>query len=197
MESGLAPATRQPLGSVATDRLWLRPFERSDLDALADVFAKPEVWQFPYGRGFGREESEHFLLSQIEQWDRFGFGCWLAELRGTDRVIGFVGLSVPEFLPEILPAVEVGWRFDPECWGKGLASEGATAALKEGFSTLGLAEICSLPQSLNAQSYKVCERIGMKFDRTIVCPATDRRRAVEARMYKLTATEWRDRAPAP
>lgn len=25
---------------------------------------------------------------------------------------GFAGLSVPTFLPEILPAIEAGWRFD-------------------------------------------------------------------------------------
>lgn len=190
MHSELDPPIREPLGSVTTERMHLRPFIDSDLDEIADVFAKPEVWRFPYGRGFTRDETERFLGSQIEEWQHLGFGCWAAELLDTHRLIGYVGLSVPRFLPEILPAVEVGWRFDPDHWGRGLATEGATAALHEGFTTMGLHEICSLPQSINPQSYKVCERLGMHFDRSIMCPATDRRGAVEARMYVLTADEW-------
>ena len=97
---------------------------------------------------------------------------------------------MPTFCPEILPAVEVGWRFDPAHWGRGLATEGAGAALREGFTTLGLPEICSLPQSANPRSSQVCERLGMVFRRTLECPATDRRGAVEARMYVMTDEEW-------
>jgi len=32
----------------------LRRFEVTDLDGLADVFAKREIWEFPYGRTFSR-----------------------------------------------------------------------------------------------------------------------------------------------
>ena len=191
MSARLAPEIAAPLGAVQTDRMILRRFEESDIDGLAEVFAHPEVWQFPYGRGFTRDETARFLELQIEEWDECGFGCWIALLRETERPIGYVGLSVPMFLPEILPAVEVGWRFDPGFWGLGLASEGALAALREGFSTLGLSEICSLPQSANPRSYSVCERIGMSFRRTVQCPATDRRGEVEARMYVITDAEWR------
>jgi RimJ/RimL family protein N-acetyltransferase len=171
----------------------LRPFARSDLDELAVLFAKPEVWRFPYGRGLARDESDALVKSMVTDWERFGFGCWVAELVGGNQIIGYVGLSVPQFLPEILPAVEVGWRFDPDFWGQGFAAEGANAALREGFLTMGLREVCSLPQSDNPPSSRVCERIGMRFDRLIMCPATDRRGAVEARMYRLAADEWRSR----
>jgi RimJ/RimL family protein N-acetyltransferase len=43
-------------------------------------------------------------------------------LRETRKTIGYVGLSAPMFLPEVLPAVDLGWRFDPAYWGQGLAS---------------------------------------------------------------------------
>jgi len=184
------PEVASPLGDVRTDRLRLRRFEETDLDGLARVFAKAEVWEFPYGRAFTRQETTRFLDAQLAEWDECGFGCWIAILEATQDPIGYVGLSVPMFLPEILPAVEVGWRFDPEFWGQGLASEGARAALGEGFTTLGLSEICSLPQSANPRSFRVCERIGMTFRRTMDCPATDRRGGVEARMYTMTSSEW-------
>ena len=189
LDSG-APPTRGTLGPIQTERLDLRPFEESDLDGLTEVFVKPEVWRFPYGRGFTRAETSMFLTRQIEAWTTNGFGCWIARLRENGLVIGYVGLSVPTFLPEILPAVEVGWRFDPKFWGRGFATEGATAALREGFTTLGLNEICSLPQSENQASWAVCERLELNFDRSIMCPATERRGAVEARLYRMTADQW-------
>lgn len=185
-----APPIAAPLGDVETDRLVLRRFGPGDADGLAPVFAQPEVWQFPYGRGFTTAETTAFVEHQIAEWDATGFGCWVAVLKAIGRPIGYVGLSVPMFLPEILPAVEVGWRFSPDHWGQGYAIEGALAALHEGFTTMGLAEICSLPQSANPRSYGVCDRLGMQFVRLVDCPATERRGPVEARLYTLTAQEW-------
>ena len=173
-----------------TERLELRPFQAGDLDGLAAVFANAEVWQFPYGRAFTRKETEIFLNMQLAEWDDCGFGCWAAVHRVEQKIIGFVGLSVPTFLPEILPAVEVGWRFDPAYWGQGLATEGARAALREGFMTLGLEEITSVPQADNPPSGKVCERLGMTLDRIVSIPANDRRGELEALLFRLTRKDW-------
>jgi RimJ/RimL family protein N-acetyltransferase len=173
----------EDLGPVTTPRLDLRPFRESDVDGLSAVFAKPEVWRFPYGRELDRLETEAFVRAQLAGWATVGFGLWVARMRDSGAVIGCLGLSVPTFVPEILPAVEVGWRLDPAYWGRGLATEGARAALREGFEVLGLAEICSLPQSVNPPSWRVCERLGMRFVREITCPPTERRGAVDARMY--------------
>jgi RimJ/RimL family protein N-acetyltransferase len=162
----------------------------SDLDELARVFAKSEVWQFPFGRGLTRNETERFLESQIELWATSGFGLWLATDRKTDRAIGFVGLTVPRFMPEILPAVEIGWRLDPEFWGRGYATEGAAAALDQAFGTLGLDTVCSLPQTANPRSMRVAERLGMKPDRPLELPGTEARGPVEVTPFWLTADDW-------
>ena len=94
-----------------------------------------------------------------------------------DDALGYLGLSVPTFLPEILPAVEVGWRLRPDAWGQGLATEGAGAALDEAFTTLGLDEVCSVPQADNPASIRVAERLGMRLDRQVEIPANERRGA--------------------
>ena len=154
------------------------------------VFATTRCGSSPTDGPSRGTSTARFLDAQIEEWDECGFGCWIARASGeTGQVIGYVGLSVPMFLPEILPAVEVGWRFAPTHWGQGLASEGAEAALREGFTTLGLAEICSLPSSTNPQSYRVCERLGMTFRRLVDTPPTDRRDGVEARLYAMTRND--------
>jgi RimJ/RimL family protein N-acetyltransferase len=185
------PRIMAPLQDVTTDRLDLRRFRIDDLDELAAVFANREVWQFPYGRPFSRAETEAFLDTQIREWDRCGFGCWIARERTSNRVIGYVGVSVPRFLPEILPAVEVGWRFEPASWGKGFASEGANAALDEAFITLGLTEVCSVPQADNPASSAVCDRIRMRLEKRVAIPANAQRGELEGLLYKMTEEEWR------
>jgi RimJ/RimL family protein N-acetyltransferase len=190
MEARIEVVTR--LEDADTERLHLRRFREDDLDALSVVFAKPEVWKFPYGRGMTRVETEAFLKRQIAEWETNGFGCWLAIERHTQRIIGYLGLSIPTFLPEVLPAVEVGWRLDPDVWRMGYATEGASKALEEGFERLGLEEICSIPQSGNPDSEAVCRRLGMRWQRSVDVPANKKRGPLRAEFYALTKSEWRD-----
>ena len=140
------------------------------------MFANPEVWQFPYGRAFSQDETSASLKLQLEECESCGFGGWIAVERETSRIIGYVGISVRTFLPEILPAVEVGWRFDPAVWGRGCTSEGARRA----FTTLERNEVCSVPQADSPTSSRVCERIGMRLERTAVIPGNSRRGALKA-----------------
>ena len=48
------------------------------------------------------------------------------------------------FLPEVLPAVEVGWRLARDAWGRGYATEAARAALAFGFEEHAMAEIIAI-----------------------------------------------------
>jgi RimJ/RimL family protein N-acetyltransferase len=185
-----APPIAAPLGDVTTERLDLRRFHPADVDELAPVFAQEEVWRFPYGRGMTRDETESFVASQLAHWDEHRFGLWVAGERATGRTVGYVGLAVPTFLPEILPAVEVGWRFEPAVWGRGYATEAATAALDEAFTTLGLEKVCSLPQADNPASCRVADRLGLRRVREIPIPANERRGEVVAVLYGIERDAW-------
>ncbi len=56
------------------------------------------------------QETQEFLGRVIGRYESDGFGLEALEDRHTGALIGWAGLAVPHFLPEILPAVEVGWR---------------------------------------------------------------------------------------
>jgi RimJ/RimL family protein N-acetyltransferase len=191
MDPALAPPVATPLPDVETERLTLRRLTTGDRDALAAVFAKPEVWRFPLGRAMTIEETEAFLDAQIDQYESCGVACWLATERATERVVGYVGISVPTFHPAILPTVEVGWRFDPDVWGRGYATEGAAAALDESFGSLGLDSVCSLPQDENVASVRVAERLGMRRTGTVTLHGNERRGPVTVAEFWITASEWR------
>ena len=192
------PPIAAPLGEVVTDRLRLARVVPGDAKELAPVFAERAVWQFPYGRGMDAEWTAGFVARAIRHWDRFGFGLWVVRTLVDQMVIGYLGLSMPAFLSELIPAarmpaVEVGWRLHPDQWGKGYATEGATAALQQAFETLELTEVCSAPQDINPASGRVAQRIGMNYERTATLPATDTLDSVEVDLYWISREAWRRR----
>ncbi|HEX4819823.1 MAG TPA: GNAT family N-acetyltransferase [Acidimicrobiales bacterium] len=174
--------------AVETERLLLRSWRRDDVDALSRVFAKPEVWHFPFGRGWTADETSAFLDRKLDEWATRGWSQWAVIDKSSDVLIGFLGLNPPGFLPEVMPTVEVGWRIDPEYWGRGLATEGGRAALRFGFEDLGLDEIVSIYEPANVASGRVMERLGMTHDRDTVHPE----RGIPLRVYKLLREDWAD-----
>ena len=171
---------------LSTERLHLRRWSAADLPALEAVFAKPEVWWFPFRRGFSTEETRDFLERKLIEWERRGWSQWAVVHRRDDRLIGYLGLSPPVFLPEVMPAVEVGWRIDPDYWGRGLATEGGRAALAFGFEVLRLDEIVSICEPENVASERVMLRIGMVLDRDTTHPEL----GVPLRVYKTSKARW-------
>jgi RimJ/RimL family protein N-acetyltransferase len=73
-------------------------------------------------------------------------------------VIGFCGLKYLEDLN----AVDVGYRFLPEYWGRGLATEACLASVTFGFEVLKLDRIIGLVLPDNVASIRVLEKVGMR-----------------------------------
>ena len=146
---------------METERLVLRRWSTDDVDALAAVFAEPAFWHFPFRRGFTRDETEQFVERQLEHWATHGFGMWAVELKADGRLAGYTGLAIPTWLPQVLPAVEVGWRLHPDHWGRGLATEGGAASLRYGFEKLGLDRIIAIAMPDNVASLRVMAKLGM------------------------------------
>jgi len=146
------------------------------------------MWRYPLGQGFTSQQTANFLTRQVATQDLHEVAPLAAEDRFTQRLLGYVGLGVPHFLPEILPAVEIGWRLDPLVWGRGLATEGAAAILKHAFAELNVEEVVSIYHPENGASGKVMMHLGMQFDRDTVDPA----REIALRVYRLSKKRWRN-----
>jgi RimJ/RimL family protein N-acetyltransferase len=141
-------------------RLLLRRWRQIDREPFANLNADPVVMEHFPGV-LSRKESDA-MVDQIEaQFDEVGYGLWAVEAPDEALFLGFVGLSVPSFQAHFMPAVEIGWRLDRTCWGRGFATEAARAALDDGFGRVGLAEIVSFTVPANVRSIRVMERLGM------------------------------------
>jgi RimJ/RimL family protein N-acetyltransferase len=156
---------------IETERLLLRDWQPSDAAPFAALNADAEVTR--YLRGPMRRDQSDELLARIRgHWEDHGFGLYAVEVKESGAFAGFVGLAIPSFLPEVLPAVEVGWRLGREHWGKGYATEGARATMRFGFDELELRQVISIIDPGNAASIRVAERLDMTRGRDRIHPET-------------------------
>lgn len=94
-----------------TERLVLRRWKREDLEPYVEIGSDSDVMRWiGGGQVRTREECARAIASFERAWEDRGFGLFALELRASYGLIGFVGLSVPDFLPGILPSVEIGRR---------------------------------------------------------------------------------------
>ena len=90
---------------------------------------------------------------------RDGLGWFAMVEKESGRLVGVQVLR----MFQDLPYVDLGWRLNPDHWGRGYATESARGAIAYGFGTLGLDEIAAATLPDNVRSRAVMERLGMTF----------------------------------
>ncbi|WP_406299795.1 GNAT family N-acetyltransferase [Embleya sp. NBC_00888] len=162
---------------IETDRLLLRRWRDDDLPALTAMNADPEVMRY-VGDGLPRtpEQSAAALVEYERAWQARGFGLFAIELRTAEpgpvgALAGWAGLAVPEFLPEVMPAVEIGWRLARPYWGHGIATEAAVEVLRFAFEYARVPRLISICHVDNTASAKVMAKLGMTEERRTTVPA--------------------------
>lgn len=144
-----------------TARIRIRPWHPDEAYRLFDLLRRPEVV-----RWLGVEPQvmtdPSEAVERIAAWATYaeahpGFGRWAAEVIGTGVPAGTILLGP---MPNGDGEVEIGWHFHPDSWGRGLASEAATAVLAKAFDD-GIDEVYAVTHPDNETSHKMCLRIGM------------------------------------
>jgi RimJ/RimL family protein N-acetyltransferase len=174
--------------SVETERLTLRRWTPDNAAAMEAIWREPEVWRSlnPH-RAFDPDAWRTTLDRHTEHWERHGFGLWSVSVSPSDEIIGWTGASHPTFVPEVADRVEIGWTLRPSHWGRGIATEGATAAIGATFRELDTDEVISLIHHTNARSIAVARRLGMEHARDVLHPALGE----DLRVYALSRSAWR------
>jgi 3-dehydroquinate dehydratase / shikimate dehydrogenase len=147
--------------TIKTTRLFLRPWEETDLIPFAELNADPRVMEY-FPSTLSKEESDQLAHKIQSKFEQKGWGLWAVAAPGVADFIGFIGLNEVPFKAHFTPAIEIGWRIAFNHWDKGYATEGAQAVLQYGFETLKLKEIVSFTVAQNFRSRRIMEKIGMK-----------------------------------
>ena len=143
---------------IVSDRLVLRVPEVSDAEALMRVFGDPEAMRF-IGDGSVRtiDRVRESIDRKREVYRELGVSMFTVERRDTGAIIGDCGLIPIAFAG---PEFELGYRFAPEAWGKGYATEAARAALTHAWGVLDVDTVVGVTHPENTTSGRVLAKLG-------------------------------------
>lgn len=150
--------------TIETDRLILRKIELSDAESLFEMDSNPEVLKYigvPTTKSI--EEVTKMILLIHDQYDKFNVGRWAVVDKNTNQFLGWSGLK---FMTESINGhsnfYELGYRFLPQFWGKGYATESAKAWLNYAFKEIKCDSVYAMTDTKHAASINVLEKIGFE-----------------------------------
>lgn len=154
-------ATTGPL--LETKRLLLRWFTRSDIDAFKELGTHPEVIRYVGNRPFASREAamETLVSAPLRDYAMYGYGRLACIWKETGQLIGLCG---PKFLPDS-GDVDLGYRFLPNFWGMGLATESSLAVIEYARQQLDLKRLVGWVHPENGASARVLTKLGFLFER--------------------------------
>ena len=161
---------------IDSPRLRLRRCRPSDVDAVLAYRSRADVAAYLSAGTWSREHTERELLTYAnarfrEPGDEL---VLLAETRETSKITGEVGLLWRATSPSV---AEVGYVFNPDFGGQGLATEAVSATVHWALVEQGFSFIMAITDADNAASRALCKRIGMSMVATTV--STDGRNVAE------------------
>ncbi len=148
---------------LETERLALRKLAAADAEFILELLNEPSFIKNIGDKGVrtNADAVRYIQNGPVASYERFGFGLYLVELKGSSVPIGICGLLKRESLQD----VDVGFAFLPQFWSKGYAVESASAVMDYGRNVLGIGRIVAITAPENYGSIKVLEKIGLKFER--------------------------------
>jgi RimJ/RimL family protein N-acetyltransferase len=150
-------------GATETERLLLMPWS-SEYDAsFARLCRDSDAMRFISG---GTPLTDDIIDSIIQRtvamWHEYGYGPWAAIEKESGGWVGRIGLNLMADWPGP-DKWEVGFELAPEYWGRGLATEGATEAIRFAWASTPLPRIISATAAAHRASRHVMEKSGLAF----------------------------------
>ena len=150
---------------LETERLILREIVPEDVEAFFAMDSNPEVVKYVGIQPLTDiSQSAEMIKSIRNQYTENGIGRWAVIRKEDGKLVGWSGLKLIKEINNHQNIHDLGYRFTPEYWGKGYATEGAKAVLDYGFNQISLPEIVSFTVPMNLRSIRVMEKIGMVRD---------------------------------
>lgn len=151
---------------METRRLRLRHFTPKDVDELFRIYSDPELFKYMMNEVSQDkfvlwEQTRTIVDTLIENWQKHRFGVWAVVYKKNQKLIGHCGFKFLENTRD----VQIGYLLLKSYWGKGLATEAASVALKYGFENTDLERVVAIAKHDNIASRRVMEKLGMKYEK--------------------------------
>lgn len=147
--------------NLKSERLRFKDISIQDLEEIHRLHSVPEVDKFnTLGIPKNIEETRKIVQSDINNQSkspRPGF-CWKISLTDTGEFIGLAGMSLSN---DRFKLGEFYYKFFPDYWGNGFATETAKRIIRVGFEVFKLHRIEAGVATKNSASIRVLEKAGM------------------------------------
>lgn len=167
---------------IETERLLLRKYTMSDFDALYEIMSDPETMQH-YPALFDKERTEKWILWNLDNYEKYGFGLWAVVLKETNEFIGDCGITLQNIDGQMLP--EIGYHINKKYWGRGYAKEAAGAVRDWVFQNTNYDAVYSYMKYTNIGSSSTAKAIGMRKIKEYPDPKN-----TVSYAYAITRLEW-------
>jgi ribosomal-protein-alanine N-acetyltransferase len=169
-----------------TQRLLLRPWSLGDVeDAFAyatDVEWARYLWLVP--QPYTHRDAEEFVARAVlEGWTNQA--QFAIEFEG--HAIGGIRLNIIDPLGR---TAALGYNVARAHWGKGFATEAASAVVNYGFTTLNLHRIFATADARNLASIRVMQKLGMRQEGVLRQHRYFRGEHVDEVHYAILAEEY-------
>jgi RimJ/RimL family protein N-acetyltransferase len=172
---------------LETPRLRLRPPLAEDFDPYTALVADPVATEF-LGGAQPRAAAWRGFMAMAGAWALQGFAMFTVIEKSSGLWVGRVG----PWQPDGWPGTEVGWSILRDRWGRGYATEAATAAIDWAFDELGWDDVIHVIDPRNVASQAVARKLGSRNRGPGRLPAPYETAPVD--IWGQTRTEWRARA---
>src|SRR6476469_7111368 len=113
---------------MRTERLLLARPLATDAAGVFAILGDPRTVEHNPSERLGDQgEASELVARWLRHWDEHGFGYWCVRESGSDRIIGYAGVKRMQVHGR--PVLNLVYRFVPEVWGRGLATEAAAAVV--------------------------------------------------------------------
>jgi RimJ/RimL family protein N-acetyltransferase len=184
----------RPEHPIETSRLTLRPFSPGDFDDLYAYQSRPDVTRYLYWDARDNVQVREALVRQCDETTLGDEGDWLTFAvvwRQAGKVVGEVGLKL---ISRENRQGEIGFVFNPDYHGRGLATEAAESMLTLGFGAIGWHRIIGSCDARNHASVRLMERIGMHQEARFVHNQIVKGQWADELVYAILDHEWRARS---
>jgi RimJ/RimL family protein N-acetyltransferase len=167
--------------TIETKRVKLSRWAPADAVAFRPIAQDPAVMRYVNnGEPWSDAKVREFIARQMRHIARHGFCFWKIQRKPDGRLIGLCGLQALHL--GCRWEVEIGWWLIPRHWGRGVASEAASAVMGEARKSLRTNRIVAIAVAENHASRGVMQKIGMRYERNI------RHRGFEVVLYAARLT---------
>ncbi len=149
---------------METGRLLLRELEISDAERLFLLDSNPEVMKYVGVKPLTTIEQTIASIKMIrQQYADNGIGRYAVIEKQSGLLIGWCGIKFIDYkINDHQNIYELGYRFLPEYWGKGYATESARKWLNFAFENLKTEVVYAYVDVENKASIHTLEKLGFE-----------------------------------